>query len=67
MTRPIQTWYCPECGSEEITHDALAVYNPIIEDYEVVGLLDAMQCENCGNEHPTFGIPSEDEEEEREH
>lgn len=67
MTRPTQTWYCPECGSTDITHDALAVYNPNIEDYEVTGLLDGMQCENCGSEHPTFGIPGEDEEDEREH
>ena len=63
MTKTTQTWYCPECGSTEITHDAKAIYNPRIEDYEVIGLLDGMQCEDCDCEHPVFGIPGEDEEE----
>lgn len=64
MIITVQTWYCPQCGSTEITHDAKAIYNPDTEDYEVLGLLDGMQCEGCGYEHPKFGVPGEDEVEE---
>lgn len=60
----VQTWYCPQCGSTDITHDALVAFDPVAREYTVVGLLDAKQCEECGCESPEFGVPGADEEDE---
>lgn len=62
MNTQKETWFCTVCLGE-ISHDAIAVYNPDKEDYDVLGLLDGTWCETCGEDkgNPAFGIPPEKE------
>lgn len=56
-----ETWYCNECGSLDIRHDAVAWFNPETEVYEILGVLDESWCEDCGEQNgsPVFGTPAE--------
>lgn len=46
-------YVCKYCGSEEITHDALAVWNEEIQSFELSSVYDAEYCEKCEGETKT--------------
>lgn len=62
------TWFCAECGSLDIRHEAEVVWDPEKEDWEVVGVLDGAHCEACmcadkyleNQGMPVWGIPSDE-------
>lgn len=59
-----ETWYCAECGSHEVHHDAVVQWNAETEEFDIVAVLDGTWCNKCseqfGNEGaPTFGVPPE--------
>lgn len=64
-----ETWFCADCGSLDIRHDAIAVFNPDTEEYEVIAVLDETWCESCMEAHsdfeakgdPMFGIHGEEQ------
>lgn len=47
-----KTWYCQECGSTDVRHDAVAVWNPKTNAYEVVCVFDDTWCEDCASRPP---------------
>lgn len=67
MTDQKETFYCAECGSTDIHHDAIAKYNSEIEDYEIISVLDGYWCEACSTKtpgetgEPVFGVPGQKE------
>lgn len=40
-------WYCADCNSTNIHHDAIAKWNPEKRDYEVYAILDDCWCGDC--------------------
>lgn len=57
------TWFCAECGSLDIRHDAIVQWKPDDETWEVLDVLDGTWCEACMDRNPsdegapTYGIP----------
>ncbi len=41
-------WYCATCGGNNIRRDAIVEWNPEMEQYEIVSVLDNAWCEDCG-------------------
>lgn len=61
MKKP--TWYCTTCGKQSVYHDAHAEYDPVTEDYVVIGVLDGSYCDNCDEAGDVvFAIPPEPED-----
>lgn len=72
-----ETWFCRDCGSLDIRHDAIARYDPELADYVVEWVLDGTWCEDCMQRaaeareledigDPAFGIPGSTEEDDAE-
>lgn len=40
-------WYCADCGSTEIHHDAVVQWNPEEKDFEIIAVLDGPWCADC--------------------
>lgn len=61
-----ETWFCAQCGSLDIRHDAVVRYNPETQDYELLSVLDNDWCEDCMGRglyvtgDPMFGITGEE-------
>lgn len=52
-----EIWYCRECGSTNITHDALAMWDEEAEDFIVVEVLPGDYCGDCERIGTgTFGV-----------
>ena len=56
MTGRIE-WVCSECGSDEVLHDAYAIWNSETQDFELRSVHDDCVCEGCG-EHNSAIISS---------
>ena len=50
-------WKCGECGSLDIRHDAVVQWNPITEEFDILGVLDSRWCETCQENHNDDGDP----------
>lgn len=62
MTR--QTWFCAQCGSTDIRHDAIVQWDAENESWTVLETLEDSWCENCQENHqhpgePAFGTHSD--------
>lgn len=59
-------WYCAECGSTEIHHDAIAQWNPEKQEFDVIAVLDDHWCYDCQERDindpgtPVWGVPDND-------
>lgn len=42
---------CSECGSEDVTYDAIVRWNVEAQDWEYSSLLDSSDCCDCGEEN----------------
>lgn len=49
MSKKIK-FVCPDCGSDDVSRDAYAVWNIETQKWELEGMYDAMQCNEptCG-------------------
>lgn len=62
-----ETWYCADCGSLDIRHDAIVSWDPEQQDWKVEATLDDTWCENCMGKdpmresrgEPVWGIPDD--------
>ena len=45
-----KTYVCSECGSPDVTQDALACWDVDSQEWEIVTLLDCADCNVCGGE-----------------
>lgn len=65
MADPKETWYCRACGGTDVRHDAIVIWNPERQAWDVVSVLDDTWCETCDEAggtntgDPTFGIPGQ--------
>lgn len=39
---------CPDCGSDNVGHDATVRWNIDTQEYEVAGIFDNAWCDDCG-------------------
>jgi len=62
------TWYCADCGSREIHHDAAVKWDPATDEYQVITVHDGTTCVTCASDpdnmkpyagHPVFGVPTD--------
>lgn len=61
-------WYCADCGSTDIHHDAVAQWNPEKKDFEIVAVYDDCWCVDCEENNPdilprgspVWGVPDND-------
>ena len=44
------TKVCPHCGSTAVTRDATVAWSTKLQDWEVIGLHDGFNCEECSTE-----------------
>lgn len=44
----MKTPVCPACGSSKLFFDATAVWDPVIQQKEMVTSYDSFKCEECG-------------------
>lgn len=63
-TPPLEDWYCAECGSQLIRHDAEVRWDRVSQCYEVLAVMDDPTCAacclaSCGADtgRPVFAIP----------
>lgn len=69
MTGTEETWFCADCGSLDIRHDAIVKWDPQAQDWKVEGVLDNTWCEDCaeadgrfdGTGEPVFGVPGDED------
>jgi hypothetical protein len=45
-----QQYHCRHCGSTDVTNDAIACWNVKTQAWEIAGLLDNNDCNDCGEE-----------------
>jgi|SRR5579871_3336227 len=48
---------CTWCGSENVTHDALARWNEVAQEWEISSTLDNADCDRCGGECDIEDVP----------
>jgi hypothetical protein len=48
---------CKWCGSENVTHDALARWNEAAQEWEISSVLDNSDCDRCGGECEIEDVP----------
>jgi hypothetical protein len=41
---------CANCGSQDVSCDAIVTWNIETQEWEIAGLLDNSDCADCGNE-----------------
>ena len=53
----LDTPVCPYCGSDSVTQDATAAYNPDSGKWELVDICDTVWCNTCGRDTSRGTIP----------
>ena len=48
---------CKWCGSENVTHDALARWDEVAQEWELSSTLDNADCDRCGGECDIEDVP----------
>lgn len=48
--RPRTRYHCKECGSTDVTQDAIARWNDQTDQWEISSFLDNIDCAECGGE-----------------
>lgn len=44
------TIHCTHCGSADVRRDASVAWNAEVQEWEIVAIFDAADCESCGGE-----------------
>lgn len=48
--KPLVAKCCATCGSRNVTNDAIAKWNDVAQEWEILTLLQNADCEDCGGE-----------------
>lgn len=58
MVETIYRKVCKWCGSENVTHDALARWDMAAQEWEISSTLDNADCDRCGGECDIEDVPA---------